>query len=171
MYQFYLSDKKWLSCVLPYTDVNEVPEDADDFYCFYTNPQLYQVQDDGVTWMIPPESHSNVPFTTKDIAANLTAHDDIRSAIPPTQTDENSGSQFPSDASDGEYFYRTDYKPVTLWRYNESTASWTQFDYGGRLPWTGGNIEMTNFINSPDAVSIQDIVKPNIVYRKRVNNR
>lgn len=169
LYQYYLSDKKWLNCFLPYTDEDTVPQDAIDFYCHYKNPQLYQVQDDGVTWVIPPDSHSNVPFTTKDIAANRTAHDDIRSAIPPTQTDENSGNQFPSDPSDGEYFYRTDYVPVTLWQYSEEKSTWSQFNYGGRLPWTGANIEQTNFINSPDRVSIQDVVKPNIVYRKKDN--
>ncbi|AMM43799.1 virion structural protein [Pectobacterium phage vB_PcaM_CBB] len=169
LYQYYLSDKKWLNCILPYTDENIVPDDAEDFYCYYQKPQLYQVEDDGVTWVIPPDSHSDVPFTTKDIAANRTAHDDIRSAIPPTQTDENSGSMFPSDPEDGSYFYRTDYVPVTLWQYSAENSSWSQFNYGGRLPWTGANIEQTNFINSPDRVSIQDVVKPNIVYRKKDN--
>jgi len=166
LYQYYLTDKKWLSCILPFTDENIVPEDAEDFYCYYHKPQLYQVEDDGVTWVIPPDSHSNVPFTTKDIAANRTNHDDIRSAIPPTQTKDNSGDQFPSDPADGEYFYRTDYVPQTLWQFSSENSAWTQFNYGGRLPWTGPNQEQSSFINSPDRVSIQDVVKPNIVYKK-----
>lgn len=90
----------------------------------------------------------------------------MRPAIPPTQTSENSGDQFPSDPSDGEYFYRTDYVPQTLWKFNSETSSWSQFNYGGRLPWTGANLEQTAFINSPDRVSIQDVVKPNIIYKK-----
>ena len=169
LYQYDESNKKWLNCLLPYTDENIVPHDAEDFYCYYQLPQLYQVQDDGITWVIPAESHSNVPFTTKDIAANRTAHDDTRSAIPPTRTDDNSGDQFPSDPQDGDYFYRTDYVPVTLWKFSSDKSMWTQFDYGGRLPWTGANHEQTSFINSPDRVSIQDVVKPNIVNRKKDN--
>lgn len=167
LYQYYESDKKWLTCILPYTSSDGVPEDADDFYCFYKNAQLYQVEDDGKTWVIPPESHSNVPFTTKDIAANRTAHDDLRPSIPPSRGTVEEGDVFPNDPTDGEFFYRTDYKPVTLWQYSEENSSWKQFDYGGRLPWTGVNNEQSNFINSPDRVSIQDVVKPNIVYRKK----
>ncbi len=170
LYQYYSSDKKWLSCVLPFTDEDTVPQDAEDFYCFYKKPQLYQVQDDGVTWVIPPESHSNVPFTTKDIAGNRTSHDDTRSAIPPARGDVGEGIVFPSNPEDGEYFYRTDYVPVTLWQYSAEKATWTQFNYGGRLPWTGANIEQTRFINSPDRVSIQDVVKPNIVNRRKDTN-
>ncbi|AXC39356.1 UNVERIFIED_ORG: hypothetical protein [Escherichia phage CMSTMSU] len=42
---------------------------------------------------------------------------------------------FPSDAVDGDYYYRTDYTPVTLWEYSASKNSWVIFDYGGRKPW------------------------------------
>lgn len=166
LYQYSLSSNKWLSCILPYTEKSDIPDDAEDFYCFYQKPQLYQVQNDG-SWIIPKDSHSNVPFTTKDIAANRTSHDDTRPSIPPARGTVDEGTQFPLDPVDGEYFYRTDYKPVTLWKYNEESSSWTQFNYGGRLPWTGANQEMTNFINSPDAVSIQDVVKPKTAYRKK----
>ncbi len=169
LYQYYSTDKKWLNCLLPFTDASTVPDDAEDFYCFYKKPELYQVLDDGVTWVRADESHSGVPFTTKDIASNRTIHDDIRSAIPPTQTEENSGKSFPLDVRDGQYFYRTDFVPTTLWQYSEADSTWTQFDYGGRLPWTGANIEQTNFINSPNRVSIQDVVKPNIIYRQKDN--
>lgn len=167
LYQYYLTDKKWLNCILPYTNSTEVPEDAEDFYCMYSTPQLYQVQDDGVTWEIPPDSHSNVPFTTKSIAGNRTLQADSRPSIPPARGTVEEGKTFPDSPSDGEYFYRTDFKPVTLWQYSSTTSAWKQFNYGGRLPWTGANIEQTDYINSPNRVSIQDAVKPNIVYKKK----
>lgn len=166
LYQYSKSVSRWVSCVLPYTDSDTVPAEADDFYCSFRPKQLYQVQDDGVTWVIPDVSYSDVPFTTKEIASNRTLGQDTRAAIPPARGDVEEGSTFPENPTDKQYFYRTDYTPVTLWQYSAQTSTWSQFNYGGRLPWTGANIEQTNYINSPDRVSIQDVVKPNIAYKK-----
>ena len=165
LYQYFSTKKSWLSCVLPYVESVSAVDDSDDFYVEIVKSQLYQYKDK--EWIIPDESHTRTPFTTKDIAGNRTAHDDMRSAIPPTRTEDNEGMVFPSNPEDGEYFYRTDYTPVTLWQYNAEKSMWTQFDYGGRLPWTGPNIEQSRFINTPDRVSIMDVVKPNIIYDKR----
>lgn len=165
LYQYNKDSKKWLECILPYTNENTVPVDADDFYVVYTNAQLYQVQDDGETWVIPNESHSNVPFVDSQVIDNIYLPDDCRPAIPPARGTVEEGEQFPSDPDNGTYFYRTDYTPVTLWQYSEENKTWIQFNYGGRLPWTGADAAKTNFVNSTDKVPLHDAVKPNIVYR------
>lgn len=170
LYQYNLEFRKWLLCDLPYTDKDAVPENAEDFYVYFQEPQLYQVLDDGVTWVIPPDEHSNVPFTSKSIAANLTMPEDIREKIPPARGTVGEGTSFPSDPEDGEYYYRTDYTPVTLWQYSDESKSWIQFNYGGRQPWTGADKAKTDFINSPNRVPLEDAVKPNIVYRVHNNN-
>lgn len=169
LFQYNTDLKKWLLCDLPYTDTDEIPSNAQDFYVSYRNPQIYQVQDDGETWIIPNESHSNVPFVDKQVIDNIYLPDDTRPEIPPARGTVEEGIQFPLDPSDGTYFYRTDYTPVTLWKYSESTKTWSQFNYGGRLPWTGADIAKTNYVNSEDRVPLPDAVKPNIVYR--VNNK
>lgn len=165
LFQFNLDMKKWLNCDLPYTSHGNVPPDAEDFYVSYQIPQLYQVLDDGITWVIPPDEHSNVPFTSKSIAANITLPEDSRPKIPPARGTVGEGNTFPSDPDDGEYYYRTDYTPVTLWEYSDLKKSWMQFNYGGRQPWTGADKAKTDFINSPNRVPLEDAVKPNIVYR------
>lgn len=166
LYQYDKDVKKWLNCDLPYVKSGEsVPNDAGDFYVLYAEPQLYQVLDDGVTWVIPPDEHSNVPFTSGSIAADITLSADSRPKIPPARGTVGEGTEFPSNPVDGEYFYRTDYTPVTLWEYSDDKKSWAIFDYGGRQPWVGADKAKTDFVNSPNRVSLEDAVKPNIVYR------
>ena len=165
LFQYNKDKKQWLTCDLPYTNLDKIPDDAEDFYVLYHTPQLYQVLPDGKTWVIPPDEHSNVPFTSKQAAANLTNPEDIRSKIPPARGTVGEGTEFPSDPEDGEYYYRTDYTPVTLWEYNDEKKSWVQFNYGGRQPWTGADKAKTDFVNSPNRVALEDAVKPNIVYR------
>lgn len=169
LYQYNQDMKQWLTCDLPYTNMDAIPEDAEDFYVLYHIPQLYQVLSDGKTWVIPPDEHSNVPFTSKSIAADLTMPEDMRPKIPPARGTVGEGIMFPSDPEDGEYYYRTDYTPVTLWEYSDEKKSWVQFNYGGRQPWTGADKAKTDFINSPDRVPLEDAVKPNIVYRVHNN--
>ena len=165
LFQYNKELKRWMNCDLPYTNEDKVPATADDFYVLYHNPQLYQVLSDGKTWVIPPDEHSNVPFTSRSIAADLTMPEDMRPKIPPARGTVGEGIMFPDDPSDGEYYYRTDYTPVTLWEYSDDKKSWVQFNYGGRQPWTGADKAKTDFINSPNRVPLEDAVKPNIVYR------
>lgn len=165
LFQYNKDLKRWMDCDLPYTKEDTVPGNADDFYVLYHDPQLYQVLSDGKTWVIPPDEHSNVPFTSKTIAADLTMPEDMRPKIPPARGTVGEGTMFPDDPSDGEYYYRTDYTPVTLWEYSDDKKSWVQFNYGGRQPWTGADKAKTDFLNSPDRVPLEDAVKPNIVYR------
>lgn len=165
LFQYNKDLKRWMNCDLPYTNEDKVPETADDFYVLYHEPQLYQVLSDGQTWIIPPDEHSNVPFTSNSIEANLTMPEDMRPKIPPARGTVGEGNMFPDDPTDGEYFYRTDYTPVTLWEYSDEKKSWVQFNYGGRQPWTGADRAKTNFVNSPERIPLEDAVKPNIVYR------
>jgi hypothetical protein len=165
LFQYNKDLKQWMNCDLPYTDSAEVPASAEDFYVLYTIPQLYQVLDDGITWVVPPDEHSNVPFTSKSIASDLTWPEDSRPKIPPARGTVGEGTTFPEDPDNGEYFYRTDYTPVTLWEYSDEKKSWIQFNYGGRQPWTGADKAKTDFVNSPNRVPLEDAVKPNIVYR------
>lgn len=166
LYQYYvLSVSRWVPCSLPYTDINTIPSDAEDFYVFYQDPQMYQVLADKSTWIIPEPSSSDVPFTSKGIAANRTNPQDIRSAIPPARGTVGEGSTFPSSPADKEQFYRTDLTPVTLWTYDAKTSSWTQFSYGGRLPWVGPDQEQARFVNGDNRVALSDVVKPNLAYR------
>ena len=165
LFQYNTEFKQWLTCDLPYTASTEVPTEAEDFYVLYYIPQLYQVLDDGKTWVIPPDEHSNVPFVSKSVIDNINNPEDIRSKIPPARGTVGEGNQFPDDPADGEYFYRIDFTPVTLWEYSDEKKAWSQFNYGGRQPWTGADKAKTDFVNSPNRIPLEDAVKPNIVYR------
>lgn len=165
LFQYYASSKRWIECSLPYTEINAVPVGVDDFYVYYKEPQLYQVQEDKTTWVIPEPSESTHPFTSKGIAANRTNPQDMRPEIPPARGTVGEGTAFPSNPTNKEYFYRTDLTPVTLWRYNAETSAWSQFNYGGRLPWVGPNQDQARFVNGEDRVALSDVVKPNIAYR------
>lgn len=168
LFQYDKSVKKWLNCDVEYTTDETPPQDADDFYIKYALPQMYQYKDG--EWIIPPESHSNVPFSSPDVYANIINQQDIRSEIPPARGTVPEGNTFPSEPNDGDYFYRTDYNPVTLWKYSDEKKSWVIFDYGGRLPWEGADRALVDFVNSPDRVPLHDAVKPNIVYRVHKDN-
>ncbi|ENR0918564.1 hypothetical protein ACETM9_003361 [Salmonella enterica] len=170
LYQYLKSEKRWLVCDLPYTKEDTVPEENEDFYVFYTIPVLYQVLDDNKTWIVAPQEHQK-SFTSKEVIENIYNPENSREEIPPARGTVGEGTNFPSDPQDGEYFYRTDYTPVTLWKFSDETKSWRQFKYGGRLPWTGADQYMTGFLNSPDRVPLQDAVKPNIVYRVHKDNK
>jgi len=164
LYQYYKDNKTWLVCDLPYTDEASVPQDSEGFYCFYTKPVMYQVQDDNITW-IPANVEHQKHFVSSSVIENINNPQDIRPMIPPARGTVGEGNTFPTDVEDGTYFYRTDYTPVTLWQFSEETQAWKQFNYGGRLPWTGADQYMTGYLNSPDRVPLHDAVKPNIVYR------
>lgn len=164
LYQYYKDTSEWLVCDLPYTDGDTVPENTDGFYVKYTKPVLYTVLDDNKTWIVAPLEHQS-SFVSNSVIENIYNPEDIRSEIPPARGTVGEGTSFPSDAVDGEFFYRTDYTPITLWKYSDELKSWKQFNYGGRLPWTGADQYMTGFVNSKDRVPLQDAVKPNIVYR------
>lgn len=170
LYQYYKDEKRWLICDLPYTTEESVPSNVDGFYVLYANPALYQVLDDDKTWIPAPLEHQD-HFVSNSVIENIYNPEDIRPEIPPARGVVDEGTQFPSDPSDGEYFYRTDYTPVTLWRYSDETKSWKQFNYGGRLPRTGADQYMTGFVNSKDRVALPDVVKPNIVYRVHKDNK
>lgn len=164
LYQYYSDTKKWLSCELPYS-TEGIPDDVDDFYVLYQIDQLYQLQDDGKSWSRPPDSVNIEHFTSGSVIDSIYQPADSRNKIPPARGTVGEGTQFPENPSDGTYFYRTDYTPVTLWEYNDSTSSWVQFNYGGRLPWTGADNAKTSMVNSPDRVPLPDAVKPNTAYR------
>lgn len=164
LYQYYKDEKRWLVCDLPYVDNDAIPDDANGFYVKYKTPVLYTVLDDNKTWIIAPSEHQ-AHFVSNSVIGTIDSEEDSRSEIPPARGTVGEGSTFPSDATNGEYFYRTDYTPVTLWKYSDEFKTWKQFNYGGRLPWTGADQYMTGFVNSKDRVPLQDAVKPNVVYR------
>lgn len=163
LYQYYVDEKRWVKCDVDF--VKQVPSTLSDYYVLLQEPKIMKHQDDG-TWFEAGELLDIKPFTSNDIAWNVHHPHDQRAAIPPARGDVPEGDQFPSNAIDGQFFYRTDYTPVTLWQYDDSTKKWSVFKYGGRLPWTGANRAMTDYVNSPDKVSIRDVVLPNIKYRK-----
>lgn len=164
LFQYDEQSKKWLNCDVQYSTSETGPDGVDDFYVFYTPAEIYQYQE-GAGWIIPEESVISQPFTSKSVAANRVLPEDMRPKIPPARGTVGEGVIFPEYPTDGEYFYRTDYNPVTLWEYSEEKKSWVIFDYGGRKPWQGPDLAKAGFINSPDRVPLQDAVKPNIVYR------
>ena len=170
LYQYLKSEKRWLVCDIEYTKDRKENSDSADFYVLYTTPELYQVQDDNKTWVIADQEHQKF-FVSKEVIENIYNPEDWREEIPPARGTVGEGTSFPSDPEDNEYFYRTDYTPVTLWKYSAESHSWKQFNYGGRKPWTGADQYMTGFLNSPDRVPLQDAVKPNIVYRVHKDNK
>lgn len=164
LYQYYGDEKKWIKCDIKMY-ANSAIGVTDDFYVLLKDSVLMRVNSDGV-WENAKARLDVKPFTSNDIAWNPHHPHDQREAIPPARGDVGEGSQFPSDAVDGQYFYRTDYTPVQLWKYNAKTSTWTVFNYGGRKQWTGATVAMQEYVNSPDKVSIHDVVLPNIKYRK-----
>lgn len=169
LYQYDKSLKKWLNCDVQYTTEDQAPQGVDDFYIHYEKDQIYQYLDG--EWIIPPDTNQEVPFTSSCVYGNLDSQQDYRPKIPPARGTVPEGTQFPESASDGEYFYRTDYNPVTLWEFSQEKNSWVKFDYGGRLPWEGADLALTKFVNSPNRVPLPDAVKPNIVYREHKDNK
>lgn len=160
LYQYELQDKKWYECLLPSTNSTIVPDNATEFYYYYAEPITYRY--DGTQWLESEVPVYVKPFTSKDIAGNRTTHDDVRGAIPPARGTIPEGSEYPSDPTDGMYFYRTDFTPATIWQYSESESKWKLFPYGGRLPWVGADQAQATYLNSANRVSIHDVVKPNI---------
>lgn len=160
LYQYELQDKQWYECLIPSTDVNQVPANATEFYYYYQSPVLYMYN--GSEWTETDMSTIMKPFTSKDIAGNRTTHDDVRGGIPPVRGTVPEGDEFPSDPTDNMYFYRTDYTPARVWQYSADQNKWSLFPYGGRLPWVGPDQVQAEFVNSKNRVSIHDVVKPNI---------
>ncbi|MED6699537.1 hypothetical protein VWH97_07355 [Escherichia coli O157] len=165
LYQYDKSLKKWLNCDVEYSTGDVPPKNAEDFYIQYEKPTMYQYLDG--TWQVPPDTHVNLPFSSNSVYGNIDSQQDSRPKIPPARGTVQEGDTFPSDPTDGEYFYRTDYNPVTLWEYSEVKKSWVIFDYGGRKPWEGADLALTEFVNSPNRVPLHDAAKPNTLYRAK----
>lgn len=170
LYQYYKDEKKWILCDIKFATEKPLVYN-ETFVAIYQLPTIYQyIEDfdnpDNSKWEVMKFSTIINNFSTSDIKGNLGIPQDWRSSIPPARGDVAEGTSFPTDVRDGEYFYRTDFIPVTLWQYNKEQNRWLQFEYGGRLPWVGANYERVKYVNSDDRVNIQDVVKPNIVYRK-----
>lgn len=164
LFQYNASTKKWENCDVMYSTEETAPSGAEDFYIFYTEPRIYQYVE-GTGWILPNESVIGHPFTSPQVAANRILPDDTRPKIPPARGTVGEGNTFPESPTDGEYFYRTDYTPVTLWEYSDEKKTWSIFDYGGRRPWQGPDLNIAGFINSPDRVPLHDAAKPNTLYR------
>jgi hypothetical protein len=163
LYQYDKSSKKWLNCDVEYTTGNTAPQGVEDFYIEYKEPHIYQYLNG--KWGEPEVTYVNDPFTSNSVYGNIDSQQDYRPKIPPARGTVPEGDMFPSDAVDGDYYYRTDYTPVTLWEFSASKNSWVIFDYGGRKPWEGADLALTEFVNSPNRVPLHDAVKPNTVYR------
>lgn len=161
LYQYYKDEKRWIKCDVQYLKTGT---GDDDFYVKIGDSVLMQYLDNN--WTVAKDMVDIKPFTSNDIAWNIHHPHDAREGIPPARGDVPEGTTFPETPTDGQYFYRTDYTPVTLWKYNASTKAWSMFNYGGRLPWTGAVPAMSEYVNSSDRVSIRDVVLPNIQYRK-----
>lgn len=155
LYQYDESRKKWLPCDIEYCKGDDVPKNDDDFYVQYNDPQIYQYKNG--EWVISDMIPGKYDFNTSNINDIIDNPQNFRPSIPPQRGSVGEGTSFPSDPDDGEYFYRTDYNPVTCWQYNASTNSWTVFDYGNRKPWLGADPELVDFVNSPDRMPLHDI--------------
>lgn len=165
LYQYSSEHKKFLQCDLPFSNDSTGLPEGSDFYYSCVSDTLYQFKK-GV-WNEITTDPSQRTFTTKDMTGVKNNPANYREMIPPARGTVGEGNIFPEYPKDKEFFYRTDYTPVTLWQFNSSMNVWSQFKYGGRRPWTGANLEQTDFINSPDRVSIHDVLKPNTQYRKK----
>lgn len=164
LYQYNTEHKKWLLCDVVFSNDPSTVPSGDEYYYSCKEQTLYQYKKK--KWVEIEADSSTQPFTTKDMMGVKYNIHNLRDMIPPARGTVPEGTQFPIDPDDGMFFYRTDYKPITLWKYSDESKSWTQFDYGGRTPWTGANKEQTDFINSSDRVAVKDILKPNTLYRK-----
>lgn len=165
LYQYSDEHQKFLQCDLPFSNnPSELPEGSDFYYSCVPNT-LYQFKH-GI-WVEVATDPSQRTFTTKDMTGVKNNIANYREMIPPARGTVGEGNIFPENPKDKEFFYRTDYTPVTLWQFNAESNVWSQFKYGGRKPWTGANQEQTDYINSSERVSIHDVLKPNTQYRKK----
>lgn len=163
LYQYSSSTHTWEEVLVPYTvKSDEVPIDANGWYYKYYNPTMRRFN--GVQWEPVEEPITLKPFTTKTIAANRYNPHDTRDDIPPMLSSVEKGTEFPADPSDKMVFLRTDFTPPKLWVYDKPKKTWSEFGYGGRKPWTGANIQKTDYLNSDERVSIHDVVRPGIRY-------
>lgn len=164
LYQYDESSKKFYICNVDFsTEPLEQINTNKDFIILYKESELYLYRNS--EWIVYDEIDFDNKNISKDVIGNIIIHDDKRPMIPPARGTVGEGTSFPDEPKDKEYFYRTDYKPITLWQYNKSESKWSMFDYGGRLPWTGADNAKTSLINSEDKVLFRDILKPNIKYR------
>lgn len=164
LYQYDESKNKFIMCDIPCSTEYLNQNNSVSFYTYYQLPVLKQYIDG--EWVDRDFTNFIGDFTSKDIKGNLSIPHDWRESIPPARGDVPEGIEFPMDPSDGEYFYRTDFTPITLWQFNKSLNKWVQFNYGGRLPWVGANYQLMKYKNSDEKISINDVVKPNTLYRR-----
>lgn len=165
LYQYNIQYNKFLLCDLPFSNnEDDLPLDVEFYYSCQVDALM---QFNGAEWIHITNDPSTHTFSTKDVVGIKNNIANRREAIPPARGTVGEGKYFPDNPKDGDYFYRTDYTPVTLWKYNSKDNLWSQFNYGGRQPWTGANKEQTDYLNSDDRVSIHDVLKPNIIYRKK----
>ena len=163
MYQYNAIEQTWDEVLVPYTvKSDEVPLSANGWYYRYYNPVMRMFN--GAEWEPVEEPITLKPFTTKTIAANRYNPHDTRSDIPPMLSAVEKGTEFPSDPADKMLFLRTDFTPPKLWVYDKPKKTWSEFGYGGRKPWTGANIQKTDYLNSDERVSIHDVIRPGIRY-------
>ena len=162
VYQYDSETSNWTEVIVPNSSTEYPPSNAFEYYYWYDIGGVYQYSTETGNWKVFESPLIDLPFSTKDIAGNRYNHDDLRPAIPPEMTSDNSGIAFPNNPIDGQFFYRIDTFPVVLWKYVAAESKWAQFKYGGRQPWSGANKQKTDFLNSDNRVSIHDVVKPNI---------
>ncbi|AUS03000.1 hypothetical protein NVP2275O_419 [Vibrio phage 2.275.O._10N.286.54.E11] len=99
-------------------------------------------------------------------------HDNQREGLPPTEYTEV--TEFPSDPINGEWVLRTDFKVPLFFQYESELSIWRQFEYKGRQPWTGPDLEASDLLNNtntytdsdgtvkPSRQSIRDVIKPGL---------
>ncbi|BAQ02792.1 hypothetical protein [Klebsiella phage K64-1] len=155
LYQYDNSSNSWLLCDVEYSKEDKQPKNNIEFYVKYSDSQVYQYKDD--SWIIPSNFPGKFNFNTSNINDIIDDPNNYRPEIPPQRGSVPEGTEFPSTPTDGEYFFRTDYNPVTCWKYNADSQSWVVFDYGNRIPWLGSDPELVNFVNSSDRMPLHDI--------------
>ena len=72
------------------------------------------------------------------------------------QDDVQSGTLFPTDPGDGDYFLRVDYEPQRLFQWDATTGAWRQRETQWRREWSPANKRFTDFINNQDTFVAED---------------
>lgn len=117
--------------------INEQADDEVPLTGFDTSHLWVDFNDDGTIFFA---THANRTFAGD--------------GIPPNENEVNYGSDFPSGASNGDYFLRVDYNPPILFQYEDGT--WRRRAYKWRREWTGFNKTFTDQINNNETVTFED---------------
>lgn len=132
-----------------------------------------RIIDDTITVAIHDEAERQVPYRNfetrhlyitpmKDSNGNIIERDDLLhpiclsygDGVPPNGIPVLSGTTWPENANNGDYFLRTDYEPNILFRLDNGV--WIRKEIDHKTRWKRANDLISSFINKTGTINYQD---------------